>query len=105
MRVALARARGRLGFDPLAPDPDLDALARAEAERMARAGSLAQLDLTDRALELGRRLSAADALLSASPEDAARTPHARDARFRRVGVGVEPGGPEGRLWMAVVYSD
>jgi len=105
VRVALARARGRLGFEPLSPDPALDALARAEATRMARDGSLAQRDLTDRALELGRRVSASDAFLTASPGDAARTRHAEDTRFRRVGVGVAPDGPDGRLWMAVVYTD
>jgi hypothetical protein len=50
-----------------------------------------------------------DVFVASGPEEAARSANVRNARFRRVGVGVALGDSArfgaGRLWIAVVYTD
>jgi uncharacterized protein YkwD len=109
VHAAIARARARCGAAPLARDPRLDELARASAAEMARAERLDQARLADRAFELERRWAAADAIVSADPEEAAATRNTADPRGRRVGVGVARGAGRrygtGVFWVAVVYTD
>jgi hypothetical protein len=85
-------------------------LAGEAARDMARAGEPgAGGALGDRALSLGRRLSAADAFVASAPGEAIQSRNVRDASLRRVGVGVVVGDSArygaGRLWIAVVYTD
>jgi uncharacterized protein YkwD len=110
VREALWRERARLGAPPLLSDAALDGLARDAAREMARAGHASPVAaLGDRALALGRRVSAADTFVASAPSEAVRSRNLPDAALRRVGVGVVVGDSvrygAGRLWIAVVYTD
>jgi uncharacterized protein YkwD len=103
----IERARARQA--PLTSDARLDALARDAAERMRREGAPEPGDLGQRALGLGRRISAVDVFVASEAADASRSANVRDGRFRRVGVGVAVGDSPrfgaDRLWIAVVFTD
>jgi uncharacterized protein YkwD len=110
VREILWSERARARQAPLTADARLDALAREAAERMRRAGSPeAGEDLAQRALGLGRKISAVDVFVASRGDDAARSANVRDGRFRRVGVGVAVGDSArfgvGRLFIAVVFTD
>lgn len=110
VREVLWSERARSGKTPLTADVRLDALAREAAERMRRAGTPeAGDDLGQRALGLGRKLTAVDVFVASSGEETARSANVRDGRFRRVGVGVAVGNSArfgvGRLFIAVVFTD
>jgi uncharacterized protein YkwD len=109
VRVALWAERSRARAPELTSDPRLDALAREAAARMLRRGEPGAAGLADQALDLGRRVAAADAFVVASPGDATRSRNLPDPRFRRVGVGVAIGDNtkygKGFLWIAVIYTD
>jgi uncharacterized protein YkwD len=109
VREVLWSERARARQAPLTSDARLDALARTAAERMRREGAPEPGDLGQRALGLGRKISAVDVFVASEADDAARSANVRDRRFRRVGVGVAVGdsprfGPA-RLWIAVVFTD
>lgn len=109
VREALWAGRARAGRPPLTSDLALDALAREAAADLLRRDATEPGALGDRALALGRRLSAVDVFVASAPGEAARSTNLRDPRLRRVGVGVAVGdsarfGP-GRLFVAVVYTD
>lgn len=109
VREAIWRERGRLGLTPLSADPALDALARDAARAMHERDAADPGDLGERALALRRKLAAVDVFVASAPEEAIRSSNLRDARFRRVGVGVAIGDSRrfgaGRSWIAVVYTD
>jgi uncharacterized protein YkwD len=109
VREALWREREKLGQAPLLSDPRLDDLAREAARAMLRQNEPSAGSLGHRALELGRKSSAVDVFVAASPREAVRSPNLKEARYRRVGVGVAVGDTPrfgaGRYWIAVVYTD
>jgi uncharacterized protein YkwD len=109
VREALWRERARLGAPPLLSDAALDAVAREAARAMLGRGEPGAAEAPSRALALGRRRAAADALVAPRAGDAARSGNLADPRFRRVGVGVVVGdGPRygtGLLWVVVLYTD
>lgn len=109
VREALWRERARRGLPPLTADPRLDDLARRAAAEMRRRDDPDPEDLAARALALGRRLTAADALVVSEPAEAVASANLGDRRFLRVGVGVSTGEGgrfgAGRLWIALVYSE
>ncbi len=109
VKEALWRERARLGRPSLLSDPRLDELAREAARRMLEQDSPSGEPLARRARELGRKVTAVDAFVSAFPADAARSSNLGDAQFRRVGVGVAVGDSPrfgaGRLWIAVIYTN
>ncbi|HUL57871.1 MAG TPA: CAP domain-containing protein [Anaeromyxobacteraceae bacterium] len=109
VKEILWRERERAGAPPLTVDPRLDGLARDAALAMRDRGEPDAGDLPARALRLGRGLAAADVFVASAPAEAERSANVRDARFRRVGVGVAAGdsarfGAQ-RLFIAVVYTD
>ncbi|HEY6097827.1 MAG TPA: CAP domain-containing protein, partial [Anaeromyxobacter sp.] len=109
VREALWRERERAGLPSLSADPALDELAREEALGMLRRDAPEPEGLGERALALRRNLAAVDVFVASAPGEAVRSSNLRDARFRRVGVGVTIGDSRrfgaGRLWIAVVYTD
>ncbi|WP_242394062.1 CAP domain-containing protein [Anaeromyxobacter oryzisoli] len=109
VREALWRERARLGRPPLTADAALDALAADAAEELRERDAIDPRELDGRALALRRNLAAADVFVASAPDDAIRSANLRDARFRRVGVGVATGDSRrfgaGRLFIAVVYTD
>jgi uncharacterized protein YkwD len=110
VREALWHERQKLGLPALSADPALDELAREAAQRMHRRDAPDPEGLGDRALALRRRaLAAVDVFVASAPAEATRSSNLRDARFRRVGVGVAVGDSRrygaGRFWIAVVYTD
>jgi len=109
VRQAIWRERERLHLSPLLSDGALDDLARQAAREMLARGEPSAEELPRRALALGRKTSAADAFVAASPEDAVRSRNLGKQVFRRVGVGVAVGDSPrygaGLLWIAVVYSE
>lgn len=106
---ALWRERERLGVAPLTRDPALDAVAREVAQALRARDDTDPDGASERALAKGRKLAAADVFVAGGPDEATRSSNLRDARFRRVGVGVAAGESarfgKGRLWIVVVYSD
>jgi uncharacterized protein YkwD len=102
LRAGVVRAAPRL-----APDPELDALASAAAERMARTDRPDQERLTREALDLGRRHGAAEVLAGDDTRALARSRHVANPRFRRFGVGAAAGRGRhaGQLWIALVLTD
>jgi len=109
VKEILWRERDRTGAPPLTSDARLDDLARDAAIAMRDRGEPDGGDLPGRALALGRHLAAADVFVASAPSEAERSANVRDARFRRVGVGVAAGdsprfGAQ-RLFIAVVYTD
>jgi uncharacterized protein YkwD len=109
VREVLWRERARVSAPPLTADLHLDEIAREAAAAMRRSDDTEPGDVSDRALGLDRAIAAVDVFVASSPEDTARSANVRDARFRRVGVGVATGDSArfgaGRLWIAVVYTD
>jgi uncharacterized protein YkwD len=109
VREALWRERGRAALPPLTQDPALDALAREAALSLRARDATDAPDLGDRALALRRGVAAVDVFVASAPGEAARSANLRDARFRRVGVGIATGDSRrfgaGRLFIAVVYTD
>jgi uncharacterized protein YkwD len=109
VREALWGERARRALPPLTSDPALDALAREAAARMLARDETDPDGLGERALELRRKVAAVDVFVATDPAEAVRSTNLRDRRFGRVGVGVASGGSrrfgEGRLWIAVVYTD
>jgi uncharacterized protein YkwD len=110
VREVLWAERARRGLAPLTADPALDALARDAAAAMARRDEPTPDGLADRALaERKRQLAAVDVFVAGGPDDAARSGNVKDARFKRVGVGVVTGDSarygKARLWIAVIYTD
>jgi uncharacterized protein YkwD len=109
VREALWRDRAHARLPPLTSDAALDALAREAAESMRARDATEAPGVGDRALTLRRGLAAVDVFVASAPAEAARSTNLRDARFRRVGVGVTTGDSRrfgaGRLWIAVVYTD
>jgi uncharacterized protein YkwD len=109
VREALWRERERLGLAPLVADPALDDVARDAATTMRARDDTEAEDAAQRALGLRRKLAAVDVFVGTGPLDAVRSANLRDARFRRVGVGVASGDSarfgKGRVWIAVVYTD
>ena len=114
---AIATARRLRSLAPLASDARLDAMAREVARDMLRRDHPSPGDLAGRALALGAgsrpggpgEVAVADSFVGGTPEDAARSPNAVDARFRRFGVGVVRGDSArfgaGLYWIAVVYTN
>jgi uncharacterized protein YkwD len=109
VREALWREREHAGRAPLTQDPALDALARETANGLRARDDTDPDGTADRALTLRRKLAAVDVFVASAPDEATRSANLRDARFRRVGVGVATGDSarfgKGRLWIVVVYSD
>jgi uncharacterized protein YkwD len=109
VREALWYERARLKLPPLTEDAALDELASEGANELRRRDARELPELTPRALALRRALAAADAFVASAPREATRSQNLRDARFRRVGVGVVEGSSRrfgaGRLFIAVVYTD
>jgi hypothetical protein len=106
LRQVIGQARSAAGAPPLVPDAALDGLAQRTADEMARGSPPGERRLAAAALELeGRRRSAADALLVASPREAARSRNATDAGFRRFGTGIATGSRTGLLHIAIAYTD
>lgn len=109
VREVLWRERTRRSAPPLTSDAALDALAGAAARAMARTGEPTAEGLAARALALPRGLAAVDVFVAGGPEDAARSRHVADARFRRVGVGTATGDSvrfgAARLFVAVLWTD
>jgi uncharacterized protein YkwD len=109
VREALWRERERLGLAPLVADPALDDVARDAARSMRERDDTEAEGAAQRALGLRRKLAAVDVFVGTGPLDAIRSANLRDARFRRVGVGVASGDSarfgKGRVWIAVVYTD
>ena len=109
VRAALWSERARLGLPPLTADAALDQLAREGADEFRRRDAEEVPDLAPRALALRRALAAADAFVASGPGEATRSRNLRDARFRRVGVGVIEATSRrfgfGRLFIAVIYTD
>lgn len=109
VREALWRERAQLRLAPLTADPALDALAQDAARLMSRRDETEPDGLGERALALRRRLAAVDVFVASAPAEAVRSSNLRDARFRRVGVGVTIGDSRRfgarRFWIAVVYTD
>jgi uncharacterized protein YkwD len=109
IREALWSERARRGRTPLTADGRLDALAEEAARAMRDRGEPGADGLGERALALGRKLSAVDAFVASAPAEAARSANVGDPRFHRVGVGVATGDSArfgaGRLFIAVVYTD
>ncbi|HET7825587.1 MAG TPA: CAP domain-containing protein [Anaeromyxobacter sp.] len=109
VREALWRERQRLGLAALSGDAALDDLARDAARRMHERDAPDADGLGERALALRRGLAAVDVFVASGPAEAIRSANLRDARFRRVGVGVTVGDSRrygaGRFWIAVVYTD
>ncbi|HTP25771.1 MAG TPA: CAP domain-containing protein [Anaeromyxobacteraceae bacterium] len=101
--------RARLHAPPVTSDPALDDLAREAAREMLRAGEPSDKSLRNRTRALGRKLIGADAFIAAKVSEVTRSLNLRDARFRRVGVGVAIGDSprygNGLLWIAVIYTD
>jgi uncharacterized protein YkwD len=109
VREALWRERARLGLPALTSDPALDALARDAASAMRARDEPGADALDDRALALRRSLAAVDVFVASAPDEATRSANLRDRRFARVGVGVASGASrrfgDGRLWIAIVYTN
>jgi uncharacterized protein YkwD len=109
VREALWRERERLHLPALGADAALDDLARDAAVRMQRRDVPDAEGLGEKALGLRRGVAAVDVFVASGPAEAIRSANLRDARFRRVGVGVTMGDSRrfgaGRLWIAVVYTD
>jgi uncharacterized protein YkwD len=109
VREAIWRERERLGVAPLTLDPALDALAQDAADAMRATDAPDASGLDERALALRRGLAAVDVFVGSAPSDAIRSANLRDARFRKVGVGVAAGDSRrygaSRLFIAVVYTD
>jgi uncharacterized protein YkwD len=109
VREVLWRERSRTPAPPLTADPRLDEIARQAAAAMLASDDTEPGDLSSRALALERATAAVDVFVASGPEEAARSANVRNARFRRVGVGVALGDSArfgaGRLWIAVVYTD
>jgi len=91
------------------PGDPLDDLAGRAARAMLRRDDPEPGRVAEEALALGRRDAGADAFVGASPDAAASSGSLRDARYRRVGVGVAFGDSRrfgaGLLWIAVIYTD
>ncbi|HTN54210.1 MAG TPA: CAP domain-containing protein [Anaeromyxobacter sp.] len=111
VREALWRERERLGAPPLDLDPALDGLAHQAAARFLARDEIDLGDLARRAVALGpwRRVAAAQAFVTTSLGEVARSEHLSDPRYHRAGVGVAIGdsrryGP-GRAFVVVLYSD
>ncbi len=109
VREALWRERERLGRPSLLSDSRLDELARETAWAMLQRDDPSGDSSRSRAVTLGRKVTAIDAFVAASPAEAARSSNLADSQFRRVGVGVAVGDSPrfgaGRLWIAVIYTD
>ncbi len=109
VREALWGERARLRLAPLTADAALDALARDAARAMSRRDATEPDGLGEQALAMRRRLAAVDVFVASAPAEAVRSSNLRDARFRRVGVGVTIGDSRRfgarRFWIAVVYTD
>jgi uncharacterized protein YkwD len=109
-REAIWRERARLALPPLTADPALEALAREAAVALhARDDTDPPPDLGARALALRRGLAAVDVFVASGPGEVTASSNLRDARFKRVGVGIASGdsGRYGaaRLFVVVVYTD
>jgi uncharacterized protein YkwD len=109
VREALWGEREKLKLPPLVADPALDELARDAAAGMRRRDDTDADDAAQRALALRRKVAAVDVFVGTGPLDAVRSANLKDARFRRVGVGVASGDSarfgKGRSWIAVIYTD
>jgi hypothetical protein len=109
VREELWKERARLKLPPLTADAALDQLARDGAAELRRTDAREPPDLAPRALQLGRSLAVSDGFVASAPREATRSRSLRDARYRRVGVGVVLGSSRrfgaGRLFIAVVYTD
>lgn len=109
VREALWKERARLHLPPLTADAALDEVARQGAGELRSRDARAVPDLASRALALRRGLAASDAFVASAPGEATRSRNLRDARFRRVGVGVVEGSSRrfgaGRLFIALVFTD
>jgi uncharacterized protein YkwD len=109
VREALWREREKLKLTPLVADPALDDVAREAAAGMRARDDTDAEGAAQRALALRRKIAAVDVFVGTGPLDAIRSTNLKDARFRRVGVGVAAGDSarfgKGRVWIAVVYTD